>query len=279
MTRAPAPSSHVAIACAAFGVALLVGCSARRTPSGAHASVPPAPSTLPQEEPPARNERQPNLRTTPHPAVATIIAALGHDERRDEATCRAVTGFAGESFDRCTFELLANRTAVGVDVSYACGEHSCSVASFVWFGDDPEPYRLNDAMPLEVTPDHRYLLVSELTYPEFPAVPNGGRTLRIDRLSGKREPYLDCFSAVLSPKSRFYVCRDIDANVLRVSVEGGRPELFVRAKLPPDERVKLGGPFGDYPAPVRFLSERELEYEVFQENSGEVVEHRAAWEE
>jgi hypothetical protein len=82
---------------------------------------------------------------------------------------------------------------------------------------------------------------------------------------------------VLSPKSRYYVCRDLDANVLRVSVKGGPPELVVGVKLPPGEHVKLGGAFNDYPAPVRFLSPRELEYQVFLGESGDVVEHRAAW--
>lgn len=219
------------------------------------------------------------MRTTPHPAVASVTAALSHDERRDEATCRAVTGFAGSGFDRCDMTLLANGTAVSVSVSYDCGEHTCSAESFVWYGDDPAPYRVSDILPLEVTPDHRFLLVSELVHDESSYSPVGGRTLRIDRKSGRREPFFDCFSAVLSPQSRYYVCRDLQANVLRVSVKGGQPELVARAKLPADERVKLGGPFGDYPAPVRFLSPRELEYEVFQDNSGDVVEYRAAWDE
>jgi hypothetical protein len=256
---------------------LPLGCAHRHTAPRAHATVPPAPSAAPS--PAAPRETTPDVRTTPHPAVATVTAALSHDERRDEATCRAVTGFAEPGFDRCTFTLLANGTAVSVDVSYDCGEHACSAESFVWYGDDPAPYRVKDTMPVEVTPDHRYLLVSQLIYPEFPVAPTGGRTLRVDRKTGASEPFFDCFSAVVSPKSRYYVCRDIAANVLRVSVRGGSPELVARPKLPPGERVKLGGPFGDYPAPVRFLGPTELEYEVFHDNSGEIVEYRAAWDE
>jgi hypothetical protein len=262
--------------CALFALA----CARQGTEPSAHATVPPPPSAARQPHPANPDETPPHVRTTPHPAVATVTAALSHNERRDEATCRAVTGFAESGFDRCAMTLLANGTAVSVDISYDCGEHACSTESFVWYGDDAAPYRLTDTAPLEVTPDHRFLLVSQLVYTdEVPYAPVGGQTLRIDRKTGKREPFFDCFSAVLSPQSRYYVCRDIDANVLRVSVKGGRPELFARATLPPDERVKLGGPFGDYPAPVRFLSPRELEYEVFQDNSGDVVEYRAAWEE
>ncbi len=266
-----------AVTAALLGVGALA-CAAREPESAAHAPVPPAPDVTPPERPTA-DEAAPDVRTTPHPAVATITAALSHDERRDEATCRAMTGFAEPGFDRCTFTLLANGTAVSVDVSYDCGEHSCSVESFVWYGDDPAPYRVSDPMPLEGTPDHRYLLVSELVSTDVPYAISGGRTLRVDRKTGAREPFFDCFSAVLSPKGRYYVCRDIEANVLRVSVKGGKPVLAVRAQLPADERVQLGGPFGDYPARVRFLSDNELEYEVFQENSGDVVEYRASWDE
>lgn len=261
------------------GVPLVLACARQGTEPSAYATVPPALSAPTQPAPAKSAETSLEVRTTPHPAVATVTAALSHAERRDEATCRAVTGFAEPLFDRCSVTLLANGTAVSVDVSYDCGEHSCSAESFVWYGDDPGPYRVTGTMPLEVTPDHRYLLVSELTYPEFPLPPIGGRTLRIDRNTGANEPFFDCFSAVLSPKSRYYVCRDINANVLRVSVKGGQPELVVRAQLPPDERVKLGGPFGDFPGPVRFLNPNELEYEVFQDNSGDVVEYRAAWSE
>lgn len=241
--------------------------------------MPPAPSATPKSRFENPGDATPDVRTTPHPAVASVTAALSHDERRDEATCRAVTGFAESGFDRCSMTLLANGTAVSVDVSYDCGEHACSAESFVWYGDDPAPHRIPGIMPLEVTPDHRYLLVSQLLYAEDSLIPTSGRTLRVDRKTGRHEPFFDCISAVLSPQSRYYVCRDLQANVLRVSVKGGQPELFVRVKLPPDEGVKIGGPFGDYPAPVRFSSSRQLEYEVFHDNSGEIVEYRAEWDE
>jgi hypothetical protein len=246
-------------------------------PGVATATVPPAPSGATSSAGPKASAPLLAVRTEPHPAVATVTAFFVHQGTVNEAGCEALTGASVEEFDRCGMTLLANGTAVSVDVTYACGAHTCSVVSFVWYGDEAAPFRLEDDGPLEVSPDHRELLVTELIYPEMPVTPIAGRTLRIDRATNTRTPFFDCISAVLSPSARYYACRDLQGNVLRVPVTGGRPEVVIVAELPPGERVKLGGPFGDYPAPVKFANPKELVYSVFLDESGTVVESRAPW--
>ncbi|MGC4089475.1 MAG: hypothetical protein QM756_16610 [Polyangiaceae bacterium] len=117
------------------------------------------------------------------------------------------------------------------------------------------------------------------TNDEPPFRPTAGETWSLDRSTGKNQKLFDCFSARLSPRGRYYLCRDLNANVLRVPVSGGPPELVAKAVLPPDTTVKLGGPFDDYPAPVRFIDERTLEYEVFVYETDEVNKYTAPWQE
>jgi hypothetical protein len=198
----------------------------------------------------------------------------------DEAGCRALTGFRGSDFDRCTLELHANGTAASVGVSYDCGGDSCSANTYIWYGKEPEPLVLDgETHPLEVSPDHRYLLITEIIYSEEAPTPVGGRTVRLDRRTGTRTPFLDCFSARLSPAGKWYVCRDLQANVLKVPVQGGRPELVVRAELPAGESIKVGGPFDDYPEPVTFPDAHALEYELYLKEREDVLDRRARWSE
>jgi hypothetical protein len=224
----------------------------------------------------------------PHPALARILAlferaagdAAPTTGQLDEETCRELTGVQVKNFDRCTLELLANGTAPAVGLTYDCGGDSCSSQVFVWYGDETGPYHLPDGgSPLEISPDHKYLLIGELLYDDESFIPNGARTVRFDRKAQKTEPFLDCFSARLSPGGHWYVCRDLSANVFKVPVSGGNPQLVVRAELPKGETIKVGGPFGDYPEPVTFPSGRELEYELFLNGSGELLKRRAEWRE
>lgn len=245
-----------------------------------------------QAQTPKNAERAPHSTATnvapPHPALAKILQlferaagdAAPTTGQLDEAACRELTGAEVKNFDRCTLELLANGTAPAVGVTYDCGGDSCSAQVFVWYGDETGPYHLpNGGSPLEVSPDHKYLLIGELLYEEESLIPNGARTLRFDRKTQKTEPFFDCFSARLSPGGNWYVCRDLSANVFKVPVSGGKPQLVVRAELPKGETIKVGGPFEDYPEPVSFPNAHELEYELFLNGSGEVLKRRAEWRE
>lgn len=210
------------------------------------------------------------------------LRRLAHSGWLDSVTCAMFTGFEpadGANIEQCGYELLANGTALAITVAWDCGAHVCSTRSFVWYGSESAPYAVN-ADELEVTADHRYLLSTSFSREnDIPFTPIAGETWRFDRASGKSQKLLDCFSARLSPRARYYVCRDLAANVLRVPVAGGAPELVARAVLPPNTTVKLGGPFDDYPSRVQFLDGDELEYEVFVNETGEVSKHQAPWRE
>lgn|GEM_PF-5681588 len=234
----------------------------------------------------------------PHPKIEalrrTLSAAIEADaegeplERLlpsgwlDSVTCAIFTGFEpedGREIDQCDYELLANGTALAITTAWDCGAHTCSTRSFVWYGRDSAPYALT-ASDLEVSADHRYLFSSAFsTGDEPPFTPTAGETWSFERSTGKSRKLLDCFSTRLSPRGRYYVCRDLGANVLRVPVAGGPPELVAKAVLPPDTTVKLGGPFNDYPGRVQFIDDHTLEYEVFVYETNEVTKFRAPWRE
>jgi hypothetical protein len=269
-------------------VAVVTACAA--SPSTPVAQIPATNGH--QTQTPTNDESTPRAQATnvapPHPALAKILQlferaagdAAPTTGQLDEASCRELTGVQVKNFDRCTLELLANGTAPAVGVTYDCGGDSCSSQVFVWYGDESAPYHLPDgSSPLEVSPDHEYLLIGELLYDDESLIPKGARTVRFGRKTQKTEPFLDCFSARLSPGGNWYVCRDLSANVYKVPVSGGKPQLVVRAELPKGETIKVGGPFGDYPEPVTFPSGRELEYELFLNESGEVLKRRAEWRE
>jgi hypothetical protein len=200
----------------------------------------------------------------------------------DAVTCAMFTGFElkdGPDIEQCDYELLANGTALAITPAWDCGAHTCSTRSYVWYGRDRAPYELT-ASDLEVSPDHRYLLSSSFsTNDEPPFTPIAGETWSFERSTGKRRKLFDCFSTRLSPRGRYYVCRDLGANVLRVPVTGGPLQLVAKAALPPATTVKLGGPFNDYPGRVQFIDDHTLEYEVFVYETDQVTKYRAPWRE
>jgi hypothetical protein len=200
----------------------------------------------------------------------------------DSVTCSMFTGFEpedGRAIDQCDYELLANGTALAITPAWDCGAHTCSTRSYVWYGPESAPYALT-APDLEVSADHRYLLSSSFsTQDEPPFTPTAGETWSFERSSGKSRKQFDCFSPRLSPRGRYYVCRDLGANVLRVPVTGGPLQLVAKAVLPPGTTVKLGGPFNDYPGRVQFIDGQTLEYEVFVYETNEVTKYRAPWRE
>lgn len=193
------------------------------------------------------------------------------------------TGFQGPPIDRCELVLLANGTAPCVSVIYDCGAHLCEVESFLWYGEHSEPRPIHGAAlgTLEVSPDHRYLIRSELVYSDEPAtvpLPESGRTVQEELDTGQLKTLASCLSTVLSPGNRYYVCRDLAGNVLRFPVIGGPLELLVQAKIPETDRVKVGGPFSDYPQPVEFSADNRMKFTLYLQ-SETVLERELPWHE
>ena len=231
----------------------------------------------------------------PHPAIAGIFApylSAGAGQRPSEpvrlpdADCRALSGMATGSLDHCDLHLLANGTAPCLVIAYDCGAHLCSVKRLVWHGADPHPYSADydEQGVVEVSPDHRYLIVSYLSYEDTSEdmtvlTPESARTERIEFETGHREVIANCLSTVLSPRGRYYVCRDLEGNVLRFPVNGGPLELIAKARLLPDQRIKLGGAFDDYPEPVVFPSPSRMKYTIYVENDEQILEREAPFPE
>lgn len=228
----------------------------------------------------------------PHPAIETLFAgplASVDDRSRsnsvglDEADCRVWTGFEGAAIERCELALLANGTAPCVSVIYDCGAHLCETETYLWFGDNSAPRRVQGGGvdTLELSPDHRYLIRSELVHSDEPntsPLPEGARTLQEDLSTGETKTIASCLSTVLSPGNRYYVCRDLAGNVLRFPISGGPLELVAEARVPENERLKLGGSFSDYPQPVEFSGDGRMKFSLYLQ-SETVLEREVPWRE
>ena len=203
------------------------------------------------------------------PAAQELIQQ--HSEG-DESVCKTLVKAPAE-VEECHLDYLANGTAAIFTTVSECGGHLCDV-TFHIFTEGRQPYVAESYGPVtwEISPDHQYLLRGELS--EYPDV--SVRTVRKNLDTGKEEHFADCLSPKLSPGGKWYLCRDIKGNVARVPVGGGAMTIIERPTIPKGERVKVGGPFSDYPGPVTFLSDTRYEYSVYTTDE-EVVKHQADW--
>jgi len=235
--------------------------------------------------------RPPGPLATPHPLLESLLAPFreaagdsGTPEKTTigEAACRALVPFREAPIDNCGIELLANGTAPVIAVVSGCGQHVCDVRYYVWYGERTQPYVFDPGgslVTLEVSPDHRYLLIGEIAYSEeeYPPMPQKGQTARLEFATGRRSVVADCLSPRLSPAQHWYVCRNLRGDVLRFPVGFGPTSTVARAALPVDDEVKIGGPFEDFPAPVEFVAPGRLRYSLYLRNAEEVVEHEAGF--
>ena len=246
------------------------------------------PATASEPEAPPAPPSPPGPLAPAHRRLATVRASFENEAAPDvggaartEAGCRTLTGDKHKPFSRCSFTPLANGTAFDVAFVYDCGEHQCDYDEFVWYGDKQGPELIpgHSGDELEVSPDHRYLIRSELLWSDtLPGQLIGGQVTRIERATKKKELFAPCFSATLSPRNYWFVCRDAQGNVLKFPIDGGPTELVARAAIPDGDELKLGGPFGDYPAKVTFPSATELHYELYVV-SEQVLEFTVPWRE
>jgi hypothetical protein len=288
---------------ARFGVLAALLSSVACTKTTAHAPpivrVPIAQRAAAPGPASTEESRAPVVLAAPHPAIDGIFAPYltpgvgaergrAEDEDDDdpqppamtEEECRKLTGFDGSEIARCDVVLLASHTAPCVIVVHDCGAHLCDTDYYVWHGGANEPYHYRDggSATVEVSPDHRHLIVSGLVYGEPTAPPEAGQTERIDFASGRREPFASCLSTVLSPRGRYYLCRDLAGRVLSFPVAGGALTVVVAKEVPPDDPIKIGGAFADYPAPVEFKDASTFTYTLYLQ-SERVVTHDATFTE
>lgn len=233
---------------------------------------------LDHHDPPA-----PDLKKYPWAATARVTPEF----------CRKVTQWE-QPFESCALTPLAGGTAAQIAIVQECGQHSCDVKYWV-FAQHKATWVSQleyGGLELEVSPDHRWLMIGRLVrsspdgkVPELgPLGPMWNHHLQTDFMdlsTGKVVFDLPCSSMVLSPKRKYYVCRDLRGNVLRTPVEQPSEttlEIVVDAIPDESQAIKIGGPFNDYPAPVTFPSETELEYQLYLIGE-EVLNRRAPWTE
>jgi hypothetical protein len=228
----------------------------------------------------------------PHAMLEAIQAELGTNDdgtrssSLPEEACRRFTAYAAAELESCSLDTLANGTAPLVAVVHDCGDHACDVEWFVWYGDQGEPYHLSSYGPtaLEVSPDHRYLLIGAFDYAEpkdeegtaGPPVATGFTTWRFDRKTGQKDSVAPCISAKLSPDGRYYACRDFQGNVLRFPADFGPTELIAKAAIPAGDAILLAGPFVDFPDAVEFIEPGTISYDV-DLRSGQSIPATAPW--
>lgn len=209
--------------------------------------------------------------------------------------CRRITGYE-QPFESCGLYPAALGTAGVLAIVESCGAHLCDVKYWVFARDDLTwvSEKTYGGLDLEVSPDHELLLIGRLMPTDDlpdgqlpPIGPDGPMwtyelgTEFIDLQSRNRVLDVPCGSMVISPERRYYVCRDVAGNVLRMPIDlekGDKPKRVVTAELPEGDTIKLGGSFDDYPGPVRFSTDGTLEYDLFL-NSGDTLTRTVPWSE
>jgi hypothetical protein len=202
--------------------------------------------------------------------------ALEAGER--EAFCRKRTTYAGEAFEDCSVTLLGNGSALLLSITLGCGGDSCDFRQWVFTPLLERPYAVEtDGGVIEAAPDASFLLVDEFALDSPDPFPWTLGTVRIDLPSGRRQTFAGCFSARLSPKGHWFLCRDRAANVLRVPLAGGVPELVASSGAVP-EAIEWVPYAWLYPDPVEFRSPTELVFQIAYQD-GALAQTAVSWSE
>jgi len=236
----------------------------------------PAPSPLPDDPTAAFHSAPSNEEGETEDAPdAGAVASTGRFVKRalSESWCRTHTGYGpAEPFESCSVELLGAGAVLLLRIVTECGGDSCGVRGWVHTRQKPGftavPGDLGGTVA--ASPTGEFLVIDAATSVGVPADkpardPFGGRDElvldRIDLPTFTRRPFAPCFSAVLSPRARFFVCRDRAGNVLRVPVAGGRPERVARSGLLPRDVDWVPYAYV-YPGPVDFPTAERLVFTV-----------------
>jgi hypothetical protein len=84
---------------------------------------------------------------------------------------------------------------------------------------------------------------------------------RLDLATFSRSAFAPCFSARLSPKGKYFVCRDAAGNVLKVALRGGQPLPVAESGVSASEVYTVWSRYF-WPAPVSFPSPDRMTFGV-----------------
>lgn len=217
------------------------------------------------------------------PAAESLSERLEAFEQLDaqgqEHYCRQRSGYADEDFERCSLVSVGNGAGLVLRIVTSCGGDSCGVLGWLLAPQLLEPFPLTDAGgTVEAAPDASFVLLEEERFGSSANFANRQLvTVRVEVPSGKRHDFADCFSPKLSPGGRYVVCRDRAANVLRVPLSGGPPEMLVDVQLAP-EAVQFVPYAYLYPAAVEFRAADAMAFDVVY-NDGAVFRRVVRWQE
>jgi hypothetical protein len=195
------------------------------------------------------------------------------------STCATLLRLWGQGFPNgCVATLLGGGSTVFVYSETECGADSCSgrawVASTKSCGVVELPV---SSGTFEASPNGDFVLV------DYPILGDDEMSAtgpvidfslsRIDLPSLERSEFAPCMSAQLSPGKQWFLCRNRDADVLKVPLTGGAPQVVVRSGATGVRWVPYA--YG-YPGSVTFPAPDQLEYSV---ESDEFRTHTIEWKE
>lgn len=215
------------------------------------------------------------------------IAAIQRDfeaarARQAEAElCRRLVAYSTDApIERCSVALIGDGNVLLVQIVSACGGDSCDVKSWV-----RSPVRRSfieipggAGGTIAAGPGGDFLVVDQGADAGDPF--GGGSEIILVRValpSLTRSPFAPCFSARLSPGGKWFVCRDREANVLRIPTGGGRPEIVARSGTTAPEVDWVPYAYV-YPDAVEFVASDRLRFEIAFKDAAPVT-RTIAWTE
>lgn len=195
--------------------------------------------------------------------------------------CAALLGLAPkETPNGCRAQLLGHGSTLLIYAETECGGDSCSGNTWAWNARTNGPLRLKHSEgSFEAAPDGSFLLIDDAVTSEEPTATGFTVDFHLSRVnlpSLNRETFAPCMSAKLSPGGRWIVCRNREADVLKVPLSGGQPEVVVRVGSKDVRWV----PYAlIYPSAVEFNSATRMTYTVDENSRDTHQEFTVAWQE
>ncbi len=199
------------------------------------------------------------------PAVARLLGAhtldavwpQAPDHTLPNAACAELVGWKGPVED-CGIIALAGGTAARIWINTECGGDSCASESWYFARGAEQGAKGSFA---ELSADHVLAFEEELVTEPGGVVPVHRKLVVRNRETEVSRDFATCGSPRLSPGGAWIVCRDRAANVLRVPVGGGAPEMVVESGHP-KELIAWIHHWNVYPDPVSFPSPGRMRYQV-----------------
>jgi hypothetical protein len=198
--------------------------------SGEH-SLTNVSTTEPEPPLPVQSEEpvEPEILPKPTPWAKTIRDIIAADKNN----CRKLVSYL-EPFDDCKFKLVGTGNAMVVTVIVECGGDSCSTKSWLLREDSLAPIELGELDGgFEFDPTLSYYVIDYRTFKDdadryknfYKRIPT---LRRVELQTRSSKAFANCFSPALSPGAKWFVCRNVRGDVLRVPIEGGKLEMVVK---------------------------------------------------